>query len=203
MIKSFTEIRSNFELPKVIIKIKADKEIKMSFINQLKDTIVKNNVNKIGFKVLPNDIESKSNILKYEYSLKEKIILKSDIQKLKSEDFDQELLLHVVSKDSISINGDFKDFDKSKIENYIKKYSTEANIILTIDKTATVNDYVFIKSSLNEAYLKVRNQYCLNKNLYSYESLMNEYKRNVNSDNLEEKIIEIRNKYPMLILYDY
>lgn len=197
--KKTIHVNENF---RVVVNISADKYINMKHINQLKDTLLKYEMNKISFKVIPTDLDSRTKFL-IEYSLPEKIISKLIRDRHKKAYKKSTYKIHVINKDSIFINGNSQKLKVLEVRKYLKSYTRNSFILLTLDENATLEDYIFVKSNLMIIYEDLRNEYCLNLNLYSFEKLLKMYRKNYRNKNLKNKVNKIRETYPMKILYDY
>lgn len=204
-LKNLSKIINDFKettpLPRIIVKIKADKNLKMKYLNQLKDTLFKYNLKKIAYKVIPGKPNSTYEF--EEYSIYKKIIPRPDAARRKIEKSFHHYKIHVISRDTIRVNGELQKLDALKIKKILKKYTNKAFLKLTLDENATFGDYIYVASYFLEIYIDLRNEYCLQLNGYSYKEQIRRTRYGSRNEGERKKLNTIREKYPMQLFYDY
>lgn len=79
-------------------------------------------------------------------------------------------------------------------------HPTKAIISIKTDRTTTYETYIATLDILNAAYTNLRNKLSVKLYHKNYETLLEDFKKSNNSNkNLEEKIKNIRGKYPLLL----
>lgn len=79
-------------------------------------------------------------------------------------------------------------------------HPTKAIISIKTDRTTTYETYITTLDILNAAYTNLRNKLSVKLYYKNYETLLEDFKKSNNSNkNLEEKIKNIRGKYPLLL----
>jgi biopolymer transport protein ExbD len=92
------------------------------------------------------------------------------------------------------------DWCEGKKEKTASDHPTKAILSIQSDRTANYGIYIATLDVLNAAYLSLRNKIAVQLYNINYERLLEAFKKSNNSDALlQEKIKEIRAKYPLLL----
>jgi biopolymer transport protein ExbD len=92
------------------------------------------------------------------------------------------------------------DWCEGKKEKTASDHPTKAILSIQSDRNANYGSYIATLDVLNTAYLSLRNKVAVKLYHINYEHLLEAFKKSNNSDALlQEKIKEIRAKYPLLL----
>ena len=166
-----TSIMNNFyddEIPLVTIQLNIDKDIKIKYINQIKNTIAKSGFSKIAYSITSENTELPKE-LQFDLVLAEKLPRKYDkddippIPKFEISAFSKEHLyiIKMTANGKIFINGKLGVLNKASLKEFILQSPDKNIFVIDLADTNTLNDYLTIKDLLLTAYLDVRNNYCI------------------------------------------
>lgn len=100
----------------------------------------------------------------------------------------------------LSTNNLACDWCKGEKQSNLSDHPTKAFINIKSDRNSTYETYIAVLDQFNASYNFLRNRVAVEMYQKNYETLLDEYqKSNSKNKDLENKILKIRDKYPLLL----
>ena len=193
LLASIRDDYSEFTLPLVVIKLNADKHIKMRYINQIKDSIAKNGFSKIVYGVtikdseIPKELQFDIGAFERLQNVKYKGHFPPTFE-LSSIPPQHLFIIKLLANGKTEVNGKIDTIRQDSLKEFILKTPKENYFYIALTKASTLQDYITAKEKLVNAYEGIRDEYCIEK----YGMPLDALSRN------EKRLVKM--KYPQLII---
>lgn len=207
IIKSKYSQVSQMDTRRIIVNLNSDKNIKMKYINELKDSLSTNGINKINYRVLSNKTEDRfklnTNYMLYEKFNKAYKNGTPSPPKHYEKSKDRILSVTLFGRDSVKFDTNIDNFTIQELNKFILKDSKNYIFKLYFEETATLENYISTRAILLTVITGFRNEYCLKYLDLSYDELRKKMRHNPGNKLLRDKLRKVQDKFPIIISSNY